>query len=1152
MPHPPDQPVGIFPPAGPSQPGDTPSAGKSNKSDATDHSHRQSSAKRKTVHPRLLESTLNTRFLFITVLLALGFAGVVILTHRLQIDHLTDALLTRAKAAAEKEPKRAQRWYRDYLKLRKDDLDARTQLAELQMQTAESRDQWMAAFRSNEAVLRADAGQTDIRRQQVDVCFRLGRFQEAREHLEELLQANDKDGALHMLLGLACEEDRKYREAVAEYGLAVEDDDFRSVETLDQKWTVFQAYANRARILHEELNDPRRAGRVCRELLKKYPSSPEAFLIRAHHHNRVGSTTLAVDDARKAVELDPDNAEALMLAAQLTLADPHSSQDDVGSVGDLLSAVTGEVRDDSRLYILLAQFERRRGDMEKAITTLKEGIERATDNQGLTSLLISQLISLGRIDEARATLAEKEEPPDSKNDPDSLYLEGGIFLREGQPAKALKRLQEARTRAVTDSQLYQLASVRIGRCWLALDRPHQALEVFNAVVRVNPSSVEAQTGLATALASTGQPVAALHVRRQLPVENLPAALQLARLELRAVMAQLPNDRDFQPVETALQAADEFDAESNEVSLIRAMMLTADGKREEARQELHSAASRRPVDVRVIGAQVQMALADRDTELAQSLLDHAGTHLTDNPELDRYQLSVWKETDPRRFKVALQEFETKEYPATAENRFRLLESIAVWHREVGNARRELMALLKAAESRGNDVDSWLRMLKPALDLKLLDVRDRVMTEMQSLAGDNDVRVRYAKAVVLVHDSQADPTSPKRAEAHRLLEEIVEERSDWSPPYVLLGQMHLRDNQRGKAAEWYRLAVLHGNRQPAILRLTSRLLVDQMRPQEAIQLFEDIRGSATGRMRTMTTELIGQIFASQGKGSDTLQLVRDDVASGIAGSMDRFMKGQMLYMSGAYDAAEAEFRGAVEEEPSEAGGWLALAGFLMRRGDQAAAADVVTEAEARLIDADNPVALARCFELVGRTEDAEQHLASALRVEPENGAVRLALASFFVRFKRWSEARKLIDPMLETPDQFPGTDRLAVRRLKVRTIAFTSFAGFKKSLELLQANIDEAVDRSTDQRIRARLLASHTQLEFVRQGLDLYSVVERKVALTAPEKLVVARAYDRLHAEKTADDRWQSLLNDHSRQPGVVEAYVVRQLKRGHPEGLQKHI
>lgn len=335
----------------------------------------------------------------------LGIVGIFFLTHRLQHHRLTVDLLALADTAAENDPKRAQRLYRDYLKLRQDDLDVRIKLAEVQMQTADSRGQWMAAFHTNEAVLRADAEQTGIRRQQVEVCFRLRRFAEARAHIEKLLVPNSGNGDLHMLLGLAHEANREHLDAAREFGLAIDDDDFQSVEVLGQNWTKFQAYSSQARILHEELDDPNGADRVYRAVLKEYPSSSEAFLMRAVHRSRTGQTKYAAADARKAIELDPGNHDALTLAAELTLADPTSSQDDIDSLHELLkAAVSDAADDDSRLFYLLAQFERRTGDMEKVVATLEKGVEQTRKNDGLKSLLIGELIDLGRVDQARATL----------------------------------------------------------------------------------------------------------------------------------------------------------------------------------------------------------------------------------------------------------------------------------------------------------------------------------------------------------------------------------------------------------------------------------------------------------------------------------------------------------------------------------------------------------------------------------------------------------------------------------------------------------------------------------------------------------------------------------------------------------------------------
>lgn len=1142
------KPIGIRSATRPSESGGDTSDGNS----TNDGSSQQSRGRKKAARDGLLSGTLNTRFLFGSILFALVAVGTVFTAHWFQDGRLADELLTRAEAAVEDEPTRAQKMYREYLKFRQDDLDARVKLAELQMKSAESPADWMAGFRTNEEVLRTDLERTDIRRMQVDVCFRLRRFAEAHEHLDKLLEANLSDGALHMLKGLAFEAERKFDDAVREFRSAIDDDEFQSVEAVDREWTRFQAYARCARILHDEMDEPNDADGVYRAMLKNYPDSSEAYLLRARHRSATGQANYAASDARKAVELDPGNFEALMVAASLTLRDPESTDQQFETLHELLTAAVSSTPDDSRPYTLLAQFESRLGNVDDAITTLEAGLNHTTESEAIASLLITSQIAQGDVDKARATFGRTQQSSESKDDRNSLYQEGGILLSEGLPREALERFQAARIGSVADSQFYRSASVQIGKCWLAMGRPHDALKEFNVVMNQDPRSIGARAGVAIAEEAIGRPVDAVRTRRRLPLVNLSAALELARLELQVIMTQRPEDRKWKPLEAALQKADEFDPDSNEVSLLRATMLSVTGKREEAKQLLQMASTRPPLHIGVVGALAQLALAEGDTAGAQSLLEAAATEVDDNPELDLYRLGIWRSTDPARFEKSLDEFATKEYPKSSEHRYRLLEAIAAWHNAAGDRGTALETLLAAAESRPDHIDGWLRLLELSLQLDRDDIRARITSELERLADVGDVSRRFARAMILLHDSGDNTESPKRDEARTLLKAIVQERNDWSPPYVLLGQIDLNDGNRNDAAEWYRLAVVHGNRQPAILQLTSQLLLDARRPQDAIELFEDIRASATGRLRSTTTQLMGKVFAAQGRGTDVLQLFRDDIESGAAGTMDRTIRGLMLWVSGDLYAAEAEFRGAVEQDPSQAGGWLALINFLMRTGNTTDAAEAATAAEQHLVDAGQTVALAQCFELVARTKDAEQQLATLVESEPGNGAAQYALAAFYVRTKQWQEARQLVEHLMMNPEEFTGLDQLAVRRLKAVGIPFTTFDEYEKALNLLQVNIDEAVDRSTDQRLRARLLISHRHPKFVRDGLNLFGIVKSKAALKVQEELIVAQAWDRLHEDTEADKAWKALLTDHSQQPAVIEAYVRRQLQRGELNGLRTYV
>ena len=110
-----------------------------------------------------------------------------------------------------------------------------------------------------------------------------------------------------------------------------------------------------------------------------------------------------------------------------------------------------------------------------------------------------------------------------------------------------------------------------------------------------------------------------------------------------------------------------------------------------------------------------------------------------------------------------------------------------------------------------------------------------------------------------------------------------------------------------------------------------------------------------------------------------LVNGPAASGEA----RILLGKILDAGGQYDAAQSEFRAAVQEAPGYAEAWLAWAGFLRARGHPQKAADCLHLALDHVAGSHaiyNDLALARLA--LDMFDDAEAHLQKALEIDPRS--------------------------------------------------------------------------------------------------------------------------------------------------------------------------
>lgn len=1088
--------------------------------------------------------TLNTRFVVTTsAAMTMAFVGVVGL-HSVQQTRLTDELLSRAEAAVRADSEEAEQGYREYLQFRPNDLDVRLTLARLQMESADTPSDWRTAYRTNEQVLRADPTLVEIRRKQVDVCFHLGRWRDAQVHLKILLEAEPTDGALHMLMALAADAQRRFSEAQTEYQSAIEHG-FPSVAVQDHELTPVDAHVNLARILREEFGETNQADRVYEKLVKENLESSDAYFRRALYHRQNGRREKALKDTRHAMKLAPDDVDAVLLTSELALAESETTEEEIESLKIRLKSLSDSAPDDDdRVFRMLAEIAIRQGESDEAINILKDRIAQNGKNVDIRAMLVSHLLSQGSIREAEKQLAELQAQQADADivSPLSDFYEGSMKLQLGEPYDALDGLRIARSKSLMNPIVSQLATLQVGRCYLAMGFPKRALAEFRSVLQDDPESVDAAKGVALALIGSGDHLEAARVLRDLPIRDIPTAIQWAELELQLVLRHSAEQRDWERVEDAVELANSIEADSPETSLVEAKMLIARGANDEALSRLETASESFPDDPRFPAMLARLALSEQNLEMTREILEIFEANHPPHPEIAASWLQYWRRADETKLAQRIEEIEQQEFPKHPAEWTSLRQLIASDYARRGDRAGFLRVMREIAQSQPDQVENWFRLVGPALALGADEIRDEAMGHLERLDGAQGTYARCADAMCLIQDNQSTEGANALKDARQILTEIVSDRSDWSPPYTLLGQLAMQAGERNNAADWFKQAIANGNRDVGVLRLTADLMVDLRQPQEAIDLLETIRSESAGELRSNMDLLMFELQAKQDQTGEFFRQAAPELLDNLGEAGNGVIRGQLLWANGRYDQAEEEFRQVVEAEPSQPIGWLTLIHFLSGRGDLAAAKEALADAEPKLRQSGAVIALAGCYELTGNQQQAEQELQELTEAEPNNGGARIALASLHVRSGHPEKVESLLRPLLDSTDQFSSVNLVAVRRILASSIAFTSFANFSESLKLVQENIDTTVERSTDQRLKARLLMSHTHPDFVKQGIHLLDVVEKKVALTVPEKLLFAQAYDRMEKHAEADREWAKLLEEHPENSQVLEAYVRRQLQQ----------
>ncbi len=186
-----------------------------------------------------------------------------------------------------------------YLNLKPDDVEAGEKLGLLMADMAFSPDTGMVmwnmfspAWIKLENVVGQEPDRTAARRRLIDLAMRIGRFKDAREHIESLLKVSPKDAELWNLLGRCQQSVREFEEAGKSYRKAIE---------LDR--AQLDAYGSLVRLLRYRLRKPDEADALMEKLVEVNAKSAQAHLLHGKYLKEIESHEKALMQTLKGLPL---------------------------------------------------------------------------------------------------------------------------------------------------------------------------------------------------------------------------------------------------------------------------------------------------------------------------------------------------------------------------------------------------------------------------------------------------------------------------------------------------------------------------------------------------------------------------------------------------------------------------------------------------------------------------------------------------------------------------------------------------------------------------------------------------------------------------------------------------------------------------------
>jgi tetratricopeptide (TPR) repeat protein len=542
--------------------------------------------------------TINKRFLLKILLVLFAFTGVLVAAHAVQARRIPAALKLQSERAADAgKYDLAVHYLRQYLEFNPEDVDALVRLAELLTKRPPTQRSKTDLLFLYDKILRIDPDRHATRREALTVSLEMGRYTDAITHAQVLLEVFPTEAVLWSHLG------------TAQAGLNERDAARKSYETaISHAPEDIIGYQRLAQFVWKSLGDERGARAVLDRMVKALPQDPTAYMIRAQFElftaedpggaqaGTGGDLGRATRDLRRALELDPENADA-----SLILADVMQRNRNIPAAHALLREAASLYPRNLRLVRHLSWLELIRGNAPAAITVLEDGLRANPDGFDLMVPLADLLVQQG--DTARTAdilrkLQERRAPATQVK-----YLRARVAMREEQWARAVALIEALRTEIVNLPGLELQLNLLLAACFQKLGDPAAEEKAYQRVTNADPKNVLARIGLGNLYMNLGRFDDAgreLDAAVQSPFTTGVVVAQWVKLKAR-LLVQTNSASGWQRLELATAALAARFGRGSEAVVLRAELLAAQGRTDEAVRLLRKETAVRAGDARLWSA-----------------------------------------------------------------------------------------------------------------------------------------------------------------------------------------------------------------------------------------------------------------------------------------------------------------------------------------------------------------------------------------------------------------------------------------------------------------------------------------------------------------------------------------------------------------------
>jgi tetratricopeptide (TPR) repeat protein len=1137
---------------------------------------------------------VNLRLVLILVSLFVGGIVGVYFLHKFQVARNAGSLakLARAKLAEGKSGEALVLLNR-YVSFRPEDKAAYAEYAGLVLDRAESpgatRNDVARAYNVLETAVRRNPDDDALRQRLATFQMRIGRFGDAREHLQILrgkvpeglataAPANTDEGdaaestetkpldrtQLDLLLARSWAGTGDFEEAASLasdlIGFDMQSKAFDPERKAAPDST--DAFILLAAILQEKLDDPGTADRVLAELVKSNAEDFQAWLALARWHRQRGNLAAAKQDVAEAIRLAPENIDTILASFELALAEK-----DFAAAAKMIEAGMKLAADDERVVRAAAVLALQRQQPAAAIEVLDEGLSALPGRPSLLLMLADALLQTNEIERVEQTIRKLKEVL-GPTSPAVGLLESRVLISQQRWLQAKEKLDRVRPLVAGATDLTRQVDLYLGQCYEQLGEFDEQLEANRRVLSDDPSSLAARVGAASALIAAGKPDDALQefevVATAIPRDRLPTIPQvwnpLLQLRVAAQLKRPAADRDWSAIDALLDVLQESaDISDTQIALLRADVLMRKGEAAAALELLETAAEANPQEPQLLAALATLALRDNDAERARAVLAKIPKDLAADAGLLLLEAQLATQSPPEEATKQFDAIEKRAASLPPDRLARVLSALASIRIAMGQADEAERLWTAALEKTPEDPRLRWTLYELARERGDLEAMQRISNDISKALGATSPQARVAKAGALVHgvreaqkkklskDQEGiDLTVEQRRsldEARNLLIEAENDRPGWAQIQIQFADIAgLRDDLPA-AIDYLQRASRMGPANATIVRQLVGLLYASNRFDEAQQAIAQLGPEGLGGFERITAEM----ELRSGNIDEAVSLAERSVSSGSKNAGELLWLGQLLSRSGKTDRAEEVLQRAVEQAPDLAEAWMALFTHQFATGKRRVAENTLEKAAASLAEPSRQLVEAQGYEMLGQLDEAEESYRAAIAAVPDDQAAARGLASFLIRRGRLNPAKDVLRDMIAAKDDSPATKtaKIWARRALAQLTAETGgYKALEEALEILGGNAESDGKLSPDDiALQVTLLAGRPEPASWRRAITLLETLGRSQPLSSNQRLQLAQLRERAGRWAECRDEMMSLVAAPNVQPSLVGLLVERLIEHG---------